>query len=58
MYISIFKKNLISIDSLSDQNYKIIFYKKQDINLATIYNSKNNKVYTISSNNCKIYNQT
>jgi len=41
IYVPAFKKNLISIDSLSDQPYKTFFFiKKNNIYYASIYNKK------------------
>lgn len=43
LYVPLFKKNLISIDCLSDQYYKTIFQNVNNKNQVTIYNKKNNK---------------
>ena len=56
LYIPVFRKNLISVDGLSDQNLKTVFYRNQNRNYASVYNSKNNRICTTYSNNSKTYN--
>jgi len=53
LYIPEFKRSL-SIENLCNSNYKLIFYRKQNKNLVTIYNNKGNRLYTVSSNKSKI----
>jgi len=55
LYVPVFKKNLISIDCLSDQYYKTIFQKLNNKNNVSIYNKKNNKVCSTSANSSKTY---
>lgn len=55
LYVPSFKRSLISIDCLTDKNYKTIFFKKDDKNMVSIYNNKRNRLCTISSNNNKVY---
>jgi len=54
LFVPVFKKNLISIDCLSDQNYKTVFQKINNKNNVSIY-KKNNKICSTSANNSKTY---
>jgi len=55
LYIPVFKRNLISIDCLSDQYFKTIFQKINNKNNVTIYNKNNNKIYSTSANESRTY---
>jgi len=54
LYVPSFQKNLISIDGLSDQHFKTVFYRKDNKNYASIY--KNHiKLCNTCANNTKTY---
>jgi len=55
LYVPVFKRNLISIDCLSDQYFKTIFQKINNKNNVTIYNKNNNKIYSTSANESRTY---
>jgi len=55
LYIPSFKRNLLSIDHLVDQKYKIIFNKYNDKKYVSIYDAYNNKVCSASANKNKTY---
>jgi len=40
LYVPVFKRNLISIDSLCDQHYKTVFHQNNNKNKISIYNKK------------------
>ena len=54
LYIPVFKRSLISIDNLSEDRYKTVFYKYKNKNLASVYGSDRNKLFT-SSNSSRVY---
>jgi len=57
LYIPTFKRNLLSIDHLTEDYYKIVFYKNRlnEQKCATIYNSDNKRIYTSISNGSNVY---
>ena len=55
LYVPSFKKNLLSVDGLSDQNYKTMFCKRDNKKCAILFNSKNNRVCTTYSNYSNTY---
>jgi len=55
LYVPEFKKNLISIDCLSNQHFKTVFQKYDNKNWCHIYNKNNNKVCCTSANNSNTY---
>ena len=54
-YIPVFTRNLLSIDKLSKQKFKIVFYNYNDINYVSIYNPQFNRIGNFSSNNSGTY---
>jgi len=50
LFIPEFKRNLISIGNLLQQNYKISFQQKQNKSTATIYNYKGKPIVNIKDN--------
>eukprot|EP00833_Pecoramyces_ruminatium_P000540 jgi/Orpsp1_1/1174572/evm.model.c7180000050617.1 len=57
LYVPSFKRSLLSIDHLSKEDYKMLFYKNKikNKNCAMIYNNKGKRVYTSYSNNLNVY---
>jgi len=55
LYVPEFKKNLISIDGLSDQHYKTIFQKIKNKKWCHIYNKNSNRVCCACANNSNTY---
>jgi len=55
LYIPKFKRSLLSIDNLSEEGYKTIFYNFNNKNLVTIYNKEGKRIFTTKSNKSKIY---
>ena len=55
LYVPIFKRNLISVDGLSDQHYKTVFHKRLNKNRVTIYDRRNKKVCSTFANNSRTY---
>ena len=57
LYIPTFKRNLMSIDHLNEEYFKVVFYKNRNNNLkcATLYDENGKRIYTSISNNTKTY---
>jgi len=57
LYVPSFRRNLLSIDHLSEENYKIIFWKNRNKNknCALLYNKKGKRIYTSYSNDSNVY---
>jgi len=55
LYVPEFKRNLISIENLYENKYKVIFYNYNNKNLVSVYDKNKNKIFTIKSNKTKIY---
>ena len=57
LYIPIFKRNLMSINHLTNSNYKIVFHKEKSNNVkcATIFYNKGNRIYKSISNGANVY---
>ena len=55
LFVPEFKRNLMSVDCLTDSHFKIIFFNNDNKNHVSIYNKNNNKVCTVCSNNTKTY---
>ena len=55
LFIPEFKRNLMSVDCLTDSHFKTVFFKDNNINKVSIYNKNNNKLFTACSNNTKTY---
>jgi len=53
LYVPVFKRNLISIDSLCDQHYKTVFHQNNNKNKILIYNKKNKKIFSTYANSTK-----
>jgi len=58
LYIPKFKRNLLSIDHICNENFKIVFYKhkfKNNVNCVTIYSPNNKRICTTYSNNSNTF---
>jgi len=55
LYVPSFKKNLLSVDCLSEQGYKTVFCKRDNKNCVILFNSKNNRICTTYSNYSRTY---
>ena len=55
LYISVFKRSSMSIDNLSENRYKMVFYRYNNKNLASVYGPDRNKLFTTSSNSSRVY---
>ncbi len=57
LYVPSFKRSLLSIDHLSEDNYKTVFLKNKNRNknCAIIYNNKGKRIYTSYSGGSKVY---
>ena len=55
LYIPEFKRSLLSIDNLSDEGYKTLFYRNNNKNLVTIFDPGGKRITTTKSNNSRIY---
>jgi len=55
LFIQEFKRSLISVDCLTNNHFKTIFFNISNMNHVSIYNKNNNKIFTVCSNNTKTY---
>ena len=55
LYIPVLKRSLMSIHNLTKDRYKTVFYRYNNINLASVYGPERNKLFTTSSNSSWIY---
>ena len=57
LYIPTFKRNLMFIDHLSEEYFKVVFYKNRNnyLKCPTLYDENGKRIYTSISNNTKKY---